>query len=170
MVSLLSFFCCAISLVSSHAAHACARAALTPDAWGFGAGCVPLRNGCLVVMGGECQRTHKHELMKPTKALGESSGRRINLTLRHFAASAALASRKRQRQGEPAPEVASPPPLPEHAPAAPSPAHGSRGGGAWTCAACTYTHAGDEAAFLCCKVCLTQRESGSGSASSAATR
>ena len=55
-----------------------------PDAWSFGPGCVPLRNGCLVVMGGMCQATHKHELMKVTKQLGESDGRRINLTLRAF--------------------------------------------------------------------------------------
>ena len=71
--------------------------ALAPDAWGFGPGCLPLRNGCLVVMGGLCQSTHKHELMKPTKALGESGGRRINLTLRAFGAASAQASRKRQR-------------------------------------------------------------------------
>lgn len=48
-------------------------------------GIVRLHNGCLLVMGGLCQRTHKHELMKPRKAAGENAGRRINLTLRAFA-------------------------------------------------------------------------------------
>ena len=71
--------------------------AVAPDAWGMGAGVMKLYNGCLVVMGGACQQTHKHELMKPTKALGESEGKRINLTLRAFQTAAHLASRKRQR-------------------------------------------------------------------------
>ena len=75
--------------------------ALLPDAWSFGPGCVPLRNGCLVVMGGMCQATHKHELMKVTKQLGESDGRRINLTLRAFKPASAAASRKRQRAADP---------------------------------------------------------------------
>jgi len=48
-------------------------------------GVLRLRNGCLVVMGGSCQQTHKHELMKVTRQLSESVGRRINLTLRAFA-------------------------------------------------------------------------------------
>lgn len=74
--------------------------ALAPDLWGYGPGCLPLRNGCLVVMGGQCQTTHKHELMKPTKALGESQGRRINLTLRAFVAAAAHETRKRQRESD----------------------------------------------------------------------
>lgn len=154
--------------------------ALTPDAWGFGAGCLPLRNGCLVVMGGECQRTHKHELMKPTKALAESSGRRINLTLRQFAAGAELASRKRQRLGDSSAR-ASPEMQPAAAVAAAKPAHkGAAGvgaadgdgapngdGAAWTCTECTFVHTANEAAFLCCKVCCTQRH-GPGSSSSSA--
>ncbi len=82
--------------------------ALLPS-WGAAPGVLPLRNGCLVVMGGDCQRTHKHELMKPTKALGESVGRRINLTLRAFADDGAAreekpgggGTRKRQRADEP---------------------------------------------------------------------
>ena len=49
-------------------------------------GVLRLRDGCLVVMGGACQQTHKHELMKVTKQPSESVGRRINLTLRAFAA------------------------------------------------------------------------------------
>lgn len=74
--------------------------ALLPDAWGLGSGTMPLRNGCLVVMGGQCQATHKHELMKPTKALGETEGRRVNLTLRAFSSAADVASRKRRRDDE----------------------------------------------------------------------
>ena len=50
-----------------------------------------------MVMGGACQETHKHELMKPTKAQGESVGLRINLTLRAFHEAPVEASRKRQR-------------------------------------------------------------------------
>ena len=100
--------------------------AATPDAWGMGAGVMKLYNGCLVVMGGECQKTHKHELMKPTKALGESEGRRINLTLRAFRQTTVhLASKKRQRAvdggKESAAAAAIPPPtlsLPEWAPEA----------------------------------------------------
>ena len=36
--------------------------------------------------------------MKPTKALGESEGRRINLTLRAFGEKATQESKKRMRQ------------------------------------------------------------------------
>jgi len=73
--------------------------ALLPS-WGAAKGVLELHNGCLVVMGGDCQRTHKHELMKPTKALGESVGRRINLTLRAFTVEAGTptGSRKRLRE------------------------------------------------------------------------
>ena len=64
----------------------------------WGPGVLQLRNGCLVVMGGQCQATHKHEVMKPTKAIGECEGLRINLTLRAFKAAPALSSQKRQRE------------------------------------------------------------------------
>ena len=37
--------------------------ALLPSMSGHGKGILPLRNGCLVIMGGDCQRTHKHEVM-----------------------------------------------------------------------------------------------------------
>ena len=80
------------------------RDAVLP-AWQSAPGVLELRNGCLLVMGGDCQRTHKHELMKPTKALGESTGKRINLTLRAFAvepetatSSASSVVRKRPRE------------------------------------------------------------------------
>ena len=55
-----------------------------PSWGGLKPGIMHVKNGDLIVMGGECQRTHKHEIMKSTKALPESSGRRINLTLRAF--------------------------------------------------------------------------------------
>ena len=73
--------------------------ALQPS-WGDSPpGVIQLRDGCLVVMGGLCQQTHKHEVMKTTKrALGENEGRRINLTLRAFRPDSADASRKRQRE------------------------------------------------------------------------
>lgn len=45
---------------------------------------VNLGNGDLVVMGGECQRTHKHEIMKPGRCLAEKVGKRINITFRLF--------------------------------------------------------------------------------------
>lgn len=63
-------------------------------------GVVHLQNGCLLVMGGDCQRTHKHELMKPTKALGESDGYRINLTLRHFLTDASASSKRARESGK----------------------------------------------------------------------
>ena len=73
---------------------------LRPD-WGEGAGVIKLHDGDLVIMGGLCQKTHKHEIMKPTRALGESAGQRINVTLRAFhetpAQDVASPSRKRQR-------------------------------------------------------------------------
>ena len=48
---------------------------------------VALGNGDLVIMGGACQRTHKHEVMKPlTRDPSERCGRRINVTLRRFTA------------------------------------------------------------------------------------
>ena len=71
--------------------------ALQPG-WGHGPGVLHLHHGCLVVMGGACQRTHKHEVMKPTKALGECEGRRINLTLRAFGDAAARSSVKRRHE------------------------------------------------------------------------
>ena len=46
---------------------------------------VDLRNGDVVVMGGTCQKTHKHEIMPPRKTFPhEHAGRRINVTLRRF--------------------------------------------------------------------------------------
>ena len=81
--------------------------ALLPSWSGGQPGMLRLTDGCLVVMGGECQATHKHEVMKTTKrALGENEGRRINLTLRAFAASAESASRKRQREAGSSPPAA----------------------------------------------------------------
>lgn len=46
---------------------------------------VELRNGDVVVMGGACQQTHKHEIMPPRqREAHERTGRRINVTLRRF--------------------------------------------------------------------------------------
>lgn len=77
--------------------------ALVPPGWaapGVDGPVVTLRNGDLVVMGGTCQRTHKHEVMQVLKRspLEEQSGRRINLTFRWFGASE---ERKRKREGAP---------------------------------------------------------------------
>lgn len=53
--------------------------------FGDGPGIISLRNGDAIVMGGTCQKTHKHEIMKPRKTcVNESNGRRINITLRRF--------------------------------------------------------------------------------------
>lgn len=66
-------------------------------------GVLHLRDGCLVVMGGDCQATHKHELMKVrSREPEESAGRRINLTVRAFSGASA-ASRKRERAAGEAP-------------------------------------------------------------------
>lgn len=44
-----------------------------------------LRNGDVVVMGGQCQVTHKHEVMKIRKSKPqEGKGRRVNVTLRRL--------------------------------------------------------------------------------------
>lgn len=44
-----------------------------------------LKNGDIVIMGGNCQKTHKHEIMKSRKKYSnERKGRRINITLRKF--------------------------------------------------------------------------------------
>ena len=40
--------------------------------------------GCVVVMGGRCQKTHKHAVPKVAGAKGQRLGRRINLTFRCF--------------------------------------------------------------------------------------
>ena len=46
---------------------------------------VKLRNGDVLMMGGTCQRTHKHEIMPARKTDAfENAGRRINVTLRRF--------------------------------------------------------------------------------------
>lgn len=46
---------------------------------------VRLRDGDLLVMGGDTQLTHKHEVLRPTgRAPGEKDGRRVNLTFRSF--------------------------------------------------------------------------------------
>ena len=52
---------------------------------GDGQDIVNLYNGDIIVMGGNCQMTHRHEIMKPRKRCAEeSNGRRINVTLRQF--------------------------------------------------------------------------------------
>lgn len=49
-------------------------------------GVLSLRNGDVLVMGGRCQETHKHEVLPPRKRVpDESHGRRISLTIRTFA-------------------------------------------------------------------------------------
>lgn len=54
--------------------------------FGEGPGIVSLRHGDALVMGGLCQKTHKHEIMPVRKRISaESHGRRINVTLRRFA-------------------------------------------------------------------------------------
>ena len=46
---------------------------------------IEVRNGDAVVMGGTCQSSHKHEIMKTRKRMrDESNGRRINQTARYF--------------------------------------------------------------------------------------
>jgi hypothetical protein len=43
-----------------------------------------LRDGDLLVMGGTCQNTHKHEVPKLRKTMDPPTGRRINWTIRAF--------------------------------------------------------------------------------------
>jgi alkylated DNA repair dioxygenase AlkB len=65
------------------------RDACMPSAWRVGSlkgALVMLGDGDLIVMGGACQTTHKHEVMQArSKELSEQHGRRINITVRSFA-------------------------------------------------------------------------------------
>jgi len=45
---------------------------------------IPMPNNSVVVMGGLCQRTHKHAVLKVGGQKGKNLGRRINVTLRMF--------------------------------------------------------------------------------------
>ena len=46
---------------------------------------IKVYNGDLIIMGGECQKTHKHEILRSRKTCtDECIGKRINLTLRRF--------------------------------------------------------------------------------------
>uniref|UniRef100_A0A7S4B649 Fe2OG dioxygenase domain-containing protein n=1 Tax=Chrysotila carterae TaxID=13221 RepID=A0A7S4B649_CHRCT len=61
--------------------------AVVPKGGGWfdsGGATLKLHDGDLLVMGGECQRTHKHEIMKPGKDPAENYGQRINVTFRAF--------------------------------------------------------------------------------------
>jgi alkylated DNA repair dioxygenase AlkB len=64
---------------------------------------LPLAHGDLVVMGGRCQQTHKHELLKPSKLEriggGRYGTRRLNLTVRAFNLSSGNATRAMSRTG-----------------------------------------------------------------------
>jgi alkylated DNA repair dioxygenase AlkB len=96
-----------------------ARGTCVPPAWRVGSlkgATVVLGDGDLIVMGGACQTTHKHEVMQArSKELSEQHGRRINITVRSFAdASAAVTT----TAPTPAPTPAS---MPAPAPA-PTPA------------------------------------------------
>jgi alkylated DNA repair dioxygenase AlkB len=45
---------------------------------------VAMENNSVVVMGGLCQQTHKHAVLKVAGQKGKAMGRRINLTFRMF--------------------------------------------------------------------------------------
>src|SRR5690242_12666942 len=45
---------------------------------------VAMENNSVVVMGGLCQKTHKHAVLKVAGQKGKTLGRRINLTFRMF--------------------------------------------------------------------------------------
>jgi alkylated DNA repair dioxygenase AlkB len=72
-------------------AHAAAAYSPCGSAWRDEAAegvVIRLRDGDLLVMGGDTQLTHKHEVLRPTgRAPGEKEGRRVNLTFRGFSES-----------------------------------------------------------------------------------
>ena len=75
--------------------------ALLPD-WGAKMpGVLHLNNGDLVVMGGHCQETHMHEVMKPTKNARECKGWRVNMTFRAFAPDSTPPRCTKRKRGEP---------------------------------------------------------------------
>ena len=162
------------------------RDACVPSAWrvgGLKGAVVMLGDGDLIVMGGACQTTHKHEVMPArTRELSEQHGRRINLTVRSFADDSAAVT------------TAAPTPAPTAVPApAPTAATtvieisksmvasattsneagvgGGRGegdvkaarigrrdgpaeGASWACAACTFLNS---ALLPCCELCDATR-------------
>lgn len=78
------------------------RFRLTPRNKGVGRTILlDLRHGDLVIMGGACQQTHKHELMKPTKLERAGGGRfgtlRMNATFRFFKGVQALSDQPEGR-------------------------------------------------------------------------
>lgn len=93
------------------------RDACAPSAWRDGSlksqnALVMLGDGDLIVMGGACQTTHKHEVMQArSKELSEQHGRRINITVRSFADDSAAVT-----TAAPAPAL-TPAPVPAPTPA-----------------------------------------------------
>ena len=90
------------------------RDAVVPPAWRdakLKGAVVVLGDGDLVVMGGACQRTHKHEVMKAgnRRAIHELQGRRINLTVRSFEESPAATRAASAAAVAPFAAAASPP-------------------------------------------------------------
>lgn len=45
---------------------------------------ISLRHGDALLMGGRCQKTHKHSILKVSGKKGANLGRRINMTFRVF--------------------------------------------------------------------------------------
>lgn len=68
-------------------------------------------NGDLVVLGGDCQKTHDHGVPPPTKAeMAAKQPPRINATARFFSPRPAGSEKKRKRPtGSDAPSAAGPP-------------------------------------------------------------
>ena len=45
---------------------------------------ITTKNGMVLVMGGNFQKTYKHEIVKMTGKKAENTGRRISITFRQF--------------------------------------------------------------------------------------
>ena len=164
--------------------------ACVPAAWRVGnlkGALVMLGDGDLIVMGGACQTTHKHEVMiARSKELSELHGRRINLTVRSFAdetaavttaapvsaaasAAAAASSSAMNVATEPqrpegvtasaAPAAVPPPPVqpPMPQPTADADAVAAAAPGEWTCSRCTLHNS---AAARVCDACEAPRGGG----------
>ena len=99
-----------------------ARGTCVPPAWRMGSlegATVVLGDGDLLVMGGDLQTTHVHEVMKArSKEASEQHGRRINITVRSFAdASAAVTTTTAPTPAQTPAPMPAPSPAPTPAPA-----------------------------------------------------
>ena len=98
-----------------------ARGTCVPQAWRMGSvkgATVVLGDGDLLVMGGDLQTTHEHEVMRGRSNEPSENGRRINITVRSFADASAAVTTTTAPTPAPTPApMPAPSPAPTAAPA-----------------------------------------------------